>query len=107
MVTRIEAMQRRKLKQPIVSQADEQGNRLAFSLAIGDTVKLTWEGRDVLAVVQKLSYLNYVFRLLSDARPAKEIGHGGIEIRSDKTFFATRCQKLSIDPLGAYHVSHD
>jgi CRISPR-associated endonuclease Csn1 len=106
-VSLLDTKKRLKAGQPIIRSKDEAGNKLVFSLAIGDSVKIQWAGAEVHAVVQMLSDKDYSFRLHTDARMAKDGKEDRIRIRSDASFYATNCRKLSVDPLGGYHVSHD
>ncbi|HIE11698.1 MAG TPA: type II CRISPR RNA-guided endonuclease Cas9 [Kiritimatiellae bacterium] len=107
-VTRLEAMQRKKNGLPIVSRTDEDGHPLLFSLAIGDTVRLQWKGKDTIAVVQKLSANYYVFREHTDGRRAKDRPYAEqIVICADTTLQRSACRKLCVDPLGNCTVAHD
>ena len=107
-VTRLEAMQRKKAGLPIISRVDQQGHPILFSLAIGDTVRLHWKGEDKIAVVQKLSAGDYVFKEHTDGRRDKDRpACDRIRIRSDNALQRARCQKLCVDPLGNCRVAHD
>lgn len=107
-VSRLEAMKRARDGQPVVPRTDDHGNPLLFSLAIGDTVKLQWRGNSIIAVVQKLSAKEFVFREHNDGRRAVDIPlKERIRIVSAKGLEKCRCEKLAVDPLGTYHVAHD
>ncbi len=107
-VSNYEAILRYKNKEPIVRKADENGNPLLFSLVKGDAVKLNWKGEEVIAILQKLSTNFYTFRLHTDARPASKISYKEtITITSDNAFYNTQCRKLSVDPIGNYHIAND
>jgi len=99
-VTRLEAMKRRKLKQPVVPPQDGDGNPMVLSLAIGDTVKLLWNDKPVIAVVQTLSKSDYRFRPVNDARKAGDLGDDCIRIRSPKELCRCACQVIRVSPLG-------
>ena len=107
MVSLLEAKGRQKLKKPVIQPEDEFGNKLVFSLAIGDAVRLDWQGKSVVATVLKLSFRDYCFRRHMDARLVGELGDGLIRVRSDASLFQSNCQKLTVDALGRSHVSHD
>ena len=106
-VTLLEAKGRVKAGLPAICRMDSDGNPLVFSLAIGDAVRIEHKGAPVLAVVQKLSKRDYTFKIHTDARMAKDSTGDSIRITSDSGLFASRCEKLAVDPLGAIHVSHD
>ena len=98
-VTRLEAMKRKKLKQMIVAEQDGDGNPRVLFLAIGDTVKLQWNDKPVIAVVRSLSKGDYEFRPVNDAREAGDLGEDGIRI-SLKKMRLCGCQIVRVSPLG-------
>jgi CRISPR-associated endonuclease Csn1 len=106
-VSLLESKKRLKNGHPVIRREDSEGNKLIFSLAIGDSVKILSKGKEVLAVVLNLSYQDYRFKIHTDARMAKDSKDEQIRIRSDDDLRTAGCQKLSVDPLGGYHVSHD
>ena len=107
-ISLLDCKKRLKAGQPIIRQEDTEGNKLVFSLAIGESVMISDSaGVKHLAVVLNLSERDYRFKVHTDARMARDNKEDQIRIRSDASFYATGCQKLSVDPLGNYHVSHD
>jgi len=94
-----------------VRKTNERSEPLVFSLAIGDTVKMRWQGEEIVAVVQKLCASpspDYHFKLHNDARMVKDRKDDEIRIRSDVKMRNEFCvQKLAIDPLGAIHPAND
>ena len=106
-VSLMEAVNRKRNGDPIVSRTDKQGRSLVFSLAIGEPVELTWNGKKEFCIVQKLSEHDYWFRRHNDARKAKDITKDYIRFRSDDQFYQSKCRKLSVDPIGQFHVSRD
>ncbi len=107
-VSRLEAMRRARAGQPVVHRCDGEGNKLLFSLAIGDAVQLDWKGTSVMAVVQKLSQNEYVFRKHDDGRMATKVPESEkMRISSGVGLQKCNCIKLAVDPLGRYHVAHD
>lgn len=92
----------------IVRKADEEGNPLAFSLAIGEFIEFEWQGKRSIFVVQKLSFNDYNFRNPEDARKVKDLPKQDvIRIRSDNSFFMLNPQKLVCDPLGHTYRTRD
>ncbi len=94
-----------------VRKTNERSDPLVFSLAIGDTVKMMWQGEEVIAVVQKLCHMpypDYYFKLHNDARMAKERKGCEIRVQSDmKLRDEARIQKLAVTPLGEIHPAND
>jgi CRISPR-associated endonuclease Csn1 len=98
-VSRLDAMIRKKAGKPIVATEDEQGNPLVLSLAIGDTVRLNLSSGTVVAVVQKLSECEYVFRPHNEGGKAKE-NKESIGIWSAEGLRKAECSVLKLSPLG-------
>ncbi|MCS6771826.1 MAG: type II CRISPR RNA-guided endonuclease Cas9 [Kiritimatiellae bacterium] len=105
-VSRFEAMRRKRFGEPIIRRVDESGNPLVCSLCIGDTVLMRHDGAEKFYVVQRLSERDYNFREVSDGRPATKI-HDPIRIRSADKLRQFGLTKLSVDPLGEYRRAHD
>lgn len=104
-VSRFEAMRRRRMNEPIIRKQDEFGNPLVCTLCIGDTVLMKHGDKQIFAVVQKLSDGDYTFREVSDGRKASQIKK---PIRlSNQKLFMSGLQKLSVTPLGDYRRAHD
>jgi len=101
-VLRIVAKARKEGVAPvIVRKVDEEGNPLAFSLAIGEFIEFDWNGVRSAFVVQKLSLNDYWFRKPEDARKAKDIAKEDlIRITSDGKLSLLNPKKLICDPLG-------
>jgi CRISPR-associated endonuclease Csn1 len=106
-ISLLDAKGRQKLGQPVVRSEDEQGNKLVFSLAIGDAVQMEWQGHQVVAVVLKLSDRDYCFRQHTDARLVGALGDDLIRITSESALFRSKCRKVSVDALGRTHACHD
>ncbi len=106
-VSRWEAMRRLRLGERVVRRQDEHGCPLVCSLARGDLVRLNWKGTTLIAVVQKFSERDYVFRAHNDGRMDKDIKQDRIRITSDRGLQKALIQKLSVDVLGRYHVSRE
>jgi len=92
----------------IVRQTDEEGNKLAFSLAIGEVVEIDWKDERIRCVVQKLSQEYYVFRSTNDARKVKDIpSNEVIRIQSDNKLISINLQKLICTPIGQTYRTRD
>jgi len=99
-VSRLAAMKRKKLRQPVVAPHDGDGNPLVLSLAIGDTVNLQWNDKPVIAVVRSLSKGDYEFRPVNNACKANELGNDRIRIRGYKDLLKSACRIVRVSPLG-------
>ncbi len=97
-VTLFEAMRRKKFKEPIIKQVDENGNPLVFSLSINEAVEIDWNGKREIAIVQNLSDRDYRFYRPEDARLSgkKDV----LRVRGDNKLLHSRCRKLYISPIG-------
>lgn len=113
-VTRLDAMTRKKNKQPVVRRQNDDGNPRVMVLRIGDAVELTWTGKKpvgpagfekqpgerVIAVVQQLSQNEYVFQTHHDARKAGEKKSQNFYAKGAGPFQKMSPVKLTITPLG-------
>jgi CRISPR-associated endonuclease Csn1 len=118
-VTTLEAMHRRRARQPIVRREDGDGNRLVFSLAIGEAVELTLNktvgppkrlrrpGERVIAVVRKLSQTQYMFKLHYDARMATEQDPQNFYASGAKSLRKMEPKKLILTILGEARPARD
>lgn len=108
-VSLLDAAERKKNNQPIVARKDADGNPLLFSLVIGDTVEIDWEGERILCCVQSISPNDYELRRLNDARLARDIKATGerIRIKSVTRLYAIKMRKKQVFPLGKVRNAHD
>jgi len=111
-VSRFEAMQRVRSKQPVVQRDHGEGNTFKFSLAINDTVSMKDnQGNRDLYRVQKLSVdrkgqILLFFIGVNDARQATKIPASG-RSRTPGTLGTSECEKVSVTPLGDVRLAND
>ncbi len=116
-VSRFEAMKRKKEKQPIVKRDHGPDKKFIFSLALGEVIKIDEEnGKRGLYVIRSVfSNINkdkksprLAFVKINDARLKKDIKQAG----DWKTSFLEplrklNCRKVSVDPLGRVRPAND
>jgi CRISPR-associated endonuclease Csn1 len=108
-VTNLEMMQslaklkKRNSQQSLYPSHDENGNPLAMVLFKGDMVKVTWNKKDVICVIQSISKGDIEMRLHNDARPNKERKKERIRFRSFPSLYDANIKKIHISPTGFIH----
>jgi len=106
-VSLLDAKHRLREHRPIIAKADEDGNPLIFSLAIGEAVELTLKGQKHLCVVQKITDSDYFFKFHNDARLDKERSKDKIRISGPNSLMKTNCQKVVVTPTGLIRYAND
>lgn len=114
-VSRLEAMRRKRSGQPLVQRDQGPSCLFKFSLMLGDTVQIEDEGHRTLFVVRKISEsgkgrIEFAFARATDARRAKDIklGKGRDWPRpSPDGLRKLGCAKVSVDPLGRVRPAND
>lgn len=99
-VSRFEAMNRRRSECSVYRSKDSNGNACVLTLRIGETVELDVRGECGVYVVQKLSDGDVQFRRHNDARPAGDSKSDGVRIRSDSQLKMALKAKFKVTPIG-------
>jgi CRISPR-associated endonuclease Csn1 len=109
-VSRFEAMRRKRDGEEIVHRNHGQGREFVFSLTNGEYVQLLYEGELLTLRVMVISGNRAEFCVHSDARPAKVEGKrisGARFFYSANNLFKAGCKKIAVDPLGRLFPAHD
>ena len=109
LVSRFEAVQRRRRKEDVIQREHGAGKRFKFSLTGGEYVVMDVKGNEELTRVTVISEGQAEFVLHKDARPItvrKKIP--GARIRSSPDAMRkANARKVIIDPLGEIHSARD
>ncbi|MEW6358396.1 MAG: type II CRISPR RNA-guided endonuclease Cas9 [Planctomycetota bacterium] len=116
-VSRFEAMQRLRNRQPIIQREHGEGKRFVFSLAGGETFQLDepdgTRGLYVVRTITKMKqrgneYINIAFVHINDARKKADIINAG-EWRTGmlEPLRKLNCQKVTVTPIGEVRRAND
>lgn len=111
-VSRFEAMQRKRLGQPIVRRDHGTGKKFVYSLTLNDTIQMRNDkGEIVLYQVAGISQFTsgavvIDLKVNTDARPISKISRQG-RTRTPETLRQSEGQKVLITPLGEIRRASD
>jgi len=95
------AMERARKHEPVVAPKDKDGNKLLFSLVIGDAVEMEIEGEKSIWIVRSISERDFRFKPPHDARLAKDLNkEKSWRICSIGSLQSGKCRKIHLSPLG-------
>lgn len=112
-VTLLEAVQRKKRRQPIIKRDWGPDAQFVMWFCPGDSMWLDNEqGKPQVFVIKSVSKANYELRLHNDARMAKDIRKAGkaggrINIKSADAFRIRNARKVIVSPIGEVTAADD